>query len=54
MHGIEKRIVYMIRSDVDASQHYVGITSDLRARLEWHNHGACGHTRSHAGLAVAP
>ena len=47
MHGIEKRIVYIIRSDVDSSRHYVGITNDLRARLEWHNHGPCGHTRSH-------
>ena len=26
MHGIEKRIVYIIRSDVDPSRHYVGIT----------------------------
>jgi len=38
MHGIEKRIVYIIRSDVDPSRHYVGITNDLRARLEWHTH----------------
>ena len=47
MHGVEKRIVYIIRSDVDPSLHYVGITNDLRARLEWHNHGPCGHTQSH-------
>ena len=44
MHGIEKRIVYIIRSDFDSSRHYVGITNDLRARLDWHNTGPRGHT----------
>ena len=44
MHGIEKRIVYLIRSDFDSSRHYVGITNDLRTRLEWHNTGPRGHT----------
>lgn len=44
MHGIEKRIVYVIRSDFDSSSHYVGITNDLRTRLEWHNTGPHGHT----------
>jgi predicted GIY-YIG superfamily endonuclease len=47
MHGIEKRIVYIIRSDADASRHYVGLTNDVRSRLEWHNHGPGGHTTSH-------
>ena len=44
MHGIEKRIVYILRSEADPSRHYVGITNDLAARLEWHNHGPSGHT----------
>jgi predicted GIY-YIG superfamily endonuclease len=52
MHGSEKRIVYIIRSDVDPSRHYVGITNDLRSRLEWHNHGPCGHTMSHRPWSV--
>ena len=30
MHGIEKRIVYILRSDVDP-RHYIGIANDLRA-----------------------
>ena len=47
MHGIEKRIVYLLRSDTEPGRHYVGITNDVRARLEWHNHGPCGHTRSY-------
>jgi predicted GIY-YIG superfamily endonuclease len=46
MHGIGKRIVYILRSDADPGRHYVGITNDLPARLEWHNHGPCGHTTS--------
>ena len=44
MDGVEKRIVYILRSDRDVSRHYVGITRDVAARLEWHNHGPCGHT----------
>jgi predicted GIY-YIG superfamily endonuclease len=52
MHGIEKRIVYVLRSDADAGRHYVGITNDLRARLDWHNHGPGGHTRAHRPWSV--
>ena len=52
MHGIEKCTVYIIRSGVVRSRHYVGITNDLRARLEWHNHGPCGHTLSHRPWSV--
>jgi predicted GIY-YIG superfamily endonuclease len=47
MHGVEKRIVYILRSDADPSHHYVGITNDVRGRLDWHNHGPCGHTVWH-------
>ena len=46
MHGIEKRIVYVLRSDADPSRQYVGITNDVESRLEWHNHGPGGHTLS--------
>ena len=44
MHGIEKRIVYILRSDVDPRRRYVGITNDIRERLAWHNAGPHGHT----------
>jgi hypothetical protein len=47
MHGTPKCIVYILRSDVDTSRHYVGITSDLLARLQWHNDGPGGYTSSH-------
>ena len=41
---MEKRIVYILRSDTNTSHHYVGLTNDLSARLDWHNHGPSGHT----------
>ncbi len=34
---IEKRIVYVLRSDSDSSHTYVGLTSDLKQRLRLHN-----------------
>jgi putative endonuclease len=43
----EKRFVYILRSDADPARHYTGITSDVTARLEWHNHGPCGCTIHH-------
>jgi putative endonuclease len=52
MHGIEKRIVYIIRSDVNPSRHYVGITNDLPSRLHWHNHGPSGHTLAHRPWSI--
>ena len=52
MRGVEKRVVYILRSDVDTSHHYVGITNDIRARLEWHNHGPRGHTTSHRPWSI--
>ena len=44
MKGIGKRFVYVLRSDRDPNRHYVGITSDVEKRIDWHNHGPCGHT----------
>jgi putative endonuclease len=47
MRGIGKRFVYILRSDVEPERHYVGVTSDVDNRLEWHNRGPCGHTGEH-------
>ena len=47
MHGIQKRIVYVLRSKSNPSQHYVGLTNDLPSRLDWHNHGPAGQTLDH-------
>jgi predicted GIY-YIG superfamily endonuclease len=43
----DKRIVYIIQSATDPSRFYTGMTGDLDARLEWHNHGPSGVTISH-------
>ncbi|MGE3958194.1 MAG: GIY-YIG nuclease family protein [Vicinamibacterales bacterium] len=53
MSPLEKRIVYVLRSDVNPARHYVGLTSNLAARLEWHNHGpGDGHTGSNRPWSV--
>ena len=41
------RFVYILRSDSDPSRHYVGRSSNVDERLEWHNAGPCGYTVDH-------
>lgn len=36
--------VYLLRSLVDPARRYVGVTSDLKARLKEHNAGKSPHT----------
>lgn len=36
--------VYILRSKNDPDRYYVGLTSDLRARLKRHNAGGVPHT----------
>jgi len=36
--------VYLIRSDVYPEQTYIGLTADLKARLNKHNEGGSPHT----------
>lgn len=40
--------VYLLVSVNDPSQRYIGVTSDLRARLQKHNSGKSRHTSKHA------
>jgi predicted GIY-YIG superfamily endonuclease len=47
MQGTGGRFVYILRSEPDPSHYYVGRTTDVVQRLEWHNHGPCGHTTRH-------
>jgi predicted GIY-YIG superfamily endonuclease len=47
MLGIGKRFVYVLRSQSTPNRHYVGVTSDVENRLEWHNFGPDGQTRQH-------
>ena len=44
MDGAEKRFVYILRSNADPERHYVGIASNPKERLDWHNDGPCGYT----------
>jgi putative endonuclease len=53
MKGIGKRFVYVLRSDRDPSRHYIGTTSEVENRLDWHNHGPCGHTVRHRPCSLA-
>jgi putative endonuclease len=53
MDSSEKRFVYILRSDAVSTRHYTGITSNVPARLEWHNHGPCGCTVSQRPWSVA-
>ena len=43
MRNAEKRIVYIVRSQSDPLRHYVGITSNIHRRVEWHNHAPAGY-----------
>ena len=52
MQGIGARFVYILRSNTDPSRHYVGRTSDLDERLEWHNTGPSGYTVNHRPWSV--
>jgi putative endonuclease len=40
--------VYILISLADDDAHYVGLTDDLKARLQKHNSGGVPHTRRHA------
>lgn len=34
-----KTTVYVLRSEINPTRHYTGLTSDLEKRLRWHNAG---------------
>jgi putative endonuclease len=44
MSSSPKRFVYLLRSLGDAGQPYVGVTSNVAARLAFHNAGGSPHT----------
>jgi putative endonuclease len=45
MKGVGNRFVYILRSESNTSRHYVGRTSDIASRLDWHNAGPSGYTK---------
>jgi predicted GIY-YIG superfamily endonuclease len=47
MRGVGARFVYILRSETDASRHYVGRATSPDERLEWHNAGPSGYTLQH-------
>jgi putative endonuclease len=40
----DRRFVYILRSQRDPTRHYVGVTSNVTKRLQWHNAGQNVHT----------
>jgi predicted GIY-YIG superfamily endonuclease len=53
MRALEKRFVYVIRSVSNPDHYYVGLTSDVRQRLEWHNAESGGHTARYRPWAIS-
>ena len=47
MRGIGARFVYILRSESDSARHYVGRTSNVDERLDWHNAGPSDFTVHH-------
>jgi len=45
--SVTKRFVDGLRSMPDQTRFYTGVTSDVSARIEWHNAGRCHHTAKH-------
>jgi putative endonuclease len=41
------RFVYVLESIEKPARHYVGLSSGVDARLEFHNAGKCRHTARH-------
>ena len=41
------RFVYVLESIGNSARHYVGLSSGVGARLEYHNAGKCRHTAKH-------
>ena len=39
-----KRTAYVLKSVLEPTRYYTGVTSDITARLAAHNAGHCGHT----------
>jgi len=41
---MDKRFVYILRSESDPERHYIGVTSNVAIRLQLHNAGKNVHT----------
>ena len=47
-----KRFVYVLRNDETPPRYYTGVTSNVSARLDAHNHGRCFHTTKHRPWSI--
>ena len=47
-----RRFVYVLRSIPNPARHYVGLTSDVAKRLQWHNDGQNVHTAANRPWSV--
>ena len=47
------KYVYILQSVSKPSEHYIGLTHDLRERLAAHNSGKCTHTSKHTPWKIA-
>jgi putative endonuclease len=46
MHA-KRRFIYVLKTAHGTAAYYIGLTSDVVARLEDHNAGRCPHTAKH-------
>jgi putative endonuclease len=46
------KYVYILQSEADSARYYVGLTADLRARLQRHNAGDVSHTSKYVPWRV--
>ncbi|MGH6911042.1 MAG: GIY-YIG nuclease family protein [Phenylobacterium sp.] len=46
------KYVYILQSIADANCHYVGVTGDLKSRLQRHNSGQVSHTSKYMPWSV--
>ena len=42
-----KKCVYVLKNECESPAYYVGLTSNIAARLSAHNAGDCPHTAKH-------
>lgn len=43
----DRNLVYVLRSESNPDRFYVGLTTDVTKRLQWHNAVPVGHTSHH-------
>jgi putative endonuclease len=47
-----KRTVYILKNLERCPRYYIGVTANLRQRLDAHNEGRCAHTSRHRPWVV--